>query len=378
MGGAGSGRPHSKAPCARYVVAYLRSAMFNTKNLRCALPVVCRGVSLAYMMALYLVLRSFPTCELPVPENKYCRIGAANYSYAQAVHGSYTHTPFKAHDISVLAMQKINVFMRKHEYLAKERVGVISMCVIARDSAFCEAALKVLKAKQPSVPELPVLIACELGTLHAASIIPVKRSALHNEYIAKNYDLASWNVGKCTGDLINICYTLSLSFDCRERLYTEQLHDIAAKTSAKNLLYNHLLLTFRELDLITLDPKHLADHGYTGNNSTAFKRLMGGTYDDFAVEVQNQLKALAETGSPSVKRAVSEILPHITGISINISSCQFLKTLQNYAYPSTLTNWRGEEKLVFKKKSMQIWNQTKRRVRKTIRKTIQERGACRV
>ena len=368
MGGAGSGRPPSKAPCARYVVAYLRSAMFNTKNLRCALPVICRGVGLAYMMALYLVLRSFPSCELPVPENKYCRIGTANYSYAHAVHGSYTHTPFNATDISVITMRKINVFMRKREYLAKERVGVISMCVIARDSGFCEAAFKVLKAKRPSVLELPVLIACELGTLRAASIIPVKRSAIHDEYIAKNYDLASWNVGTCTGDLINICYTLSLSFDSRERLYTEQLHDIAAKTSAKKLLYNHLLLTFRELDFITFDPNHLADHGYTGNNSTAFKRLMGGTYDDFAAEVQKELTVLAEAGSPSVRRAVSEILQHVTGISINISSCQFLKTLQNFAYPSSLTNWRDARKPILKKTSMQTWNQTKRRVRKTIRK----------
>ena len=145
----------------------------------------------------------------------------------------------------------------RHNYEDNERFAIIMMCVEARDFAFTEACHKVLLKLQPgaSILQVPMLIASRLGTLESGCIVPQKRSSNNAAIMKKNLDLAGWNLGKCTMDLVNIAYTCDLKFDGDGRLYFEDVDTVLEQTSAKNLLYNHVLETCKELDMIY--------HGYT-------------------------------------------------------------------------------------------------------------------
>ena len=67
--------------------------------------------------------------------------------------------------------------------------------------------------------------------------------------------------------MANVAFTLDLEFDSEGRIYFNDLEAVLDKLSAKNLLYNHLYLTLRELDLITIEQTSAIVKVKVGTNS---------------------------------------------------------------------------------------------------------------
>lgn len=100
-------------------------------------------------------------------------------------------------------------------------------------------------------------------------------------------------------------------------------------------------------------PSSFAEY-YLAKSETKTRSLLGRTY------YSSSANTVAKT-SPKLVDAVSSIIKNVNAISMSICSCQFLKTLQNFALPGKLTNWRGEVVPEMRGASARLLSSVKRR-----------------
>ena len=364
MGGDGSGRYFKKGAFLpnRRTLRYLKaSSLGDRKLLASGLKAIQCPFTLARMNAYYLLKRKWPDIELPKILNRFYLLGGRVLDYQDVVVNSYTHTSFKDEAADVAIIKKlVPTLWQRHKYTPRERLAVVVLCIIGRELQFVEAVNHVLRTQQAPMPLplLPLKIAKRLDTVQSASILPAKVSAKNDKIVRKNYDLVSWSLGRCTGDLVTIAYNLYFPLNSRGQTWIEFIETIISKTSAKCLLFNHTLETFKELDLISDDYADVPVR--LGTNSRTFKSTFACDFNDFAVQVRQEFDDIGKE-NPDLYEKTQYLRSKVTGVSINIISCQFLKTLHNFTFPSKVSNWRGLRRPMLRKPWQRLLKTGKRR-----------------
>ena len=352
MGGKGSGRPSWNGPPRpnRRSLRYVKASVGGCRRmLSSALKAIQCSFTLPRLTAYYLLKRQWPEIELPQILNRFYLLNGRVLDYQNVIVDSYTHTSFKdeAADVAIIKAL-MPVLWQRHKYTHRERLAVAEMCVIGRELQFVEAVDHVLRTQQAplSLALLPIKVAQKLGTLQAASILPAKISSNNQGTMRKNYDLVSWSVGRCTSDLITIAYNLDIPLNRQGQTWIEFIDTTISKTSAKHLLYNHTLETLKELDLISDDYEEVPCR--CGTNSRTFKSTFKCDFDEFAALVRQEFSDIGKE-SPALLEKCEYLKSKVTGVSINIIACQFLKTLCNFALPAKVSNWRGLQRPLLRK-----------------------------
>ncbi|CAK0851553.1 unnamed protein product [Prorocentrum cordatum] len=174
---------------------------------------------------------------------------------------------------------------------------------------------------------VPLEVAKRLGTLHAGSVIPPKRSS-RGGLIKKNLDLASWNVGKCSETLTLLVAAL---YDHEGLVQAREVETLCDCTSAKHLLYNHVWSALRFSGLFDVEGA-VVDPAKEGTNSAKIRRLLFAG-DSWSITLGRVKAEIARLGHP-------RLAENLGPMELNALACQFLRVLRNFVFPLARSGWR--------------------------------------
>ena len=209
-----------------------------------------------------------------------------------------------------------------------DRVAVAGLALVSRSRQFAQALLTEVKRLQAHddrmqttiIIGIPMLVAKRLGTLEAGAVTPERRLG-GGARKAPNYDAASWNVGKATGDLVNMAVLAGSMFgrQLRERPVTyEHVVKLVGRTSCRRLIVNHFVQTFRALGWFTAETEETKVQSST--NANDFARSFG-RWHLHKPEVNKHLESL---GCKPIRRARDFVLD---ALCINIKFTEITVSL---------------------------------------------------
>lgn len=263
-------------------------------------------------------------------------------SFFDAVKGTDTHEPMKHKDPLVICVGRMMHSMRAKKYQFAQQMAVASLTLVSRSRQFAQALEEHVNALPPrkrscvdAVPsdllQLPLRVAEKLGTLRTGAIVPA-RKLLNGKRKQPNLDAASWNVGRATGDFVNLAVAASALFgvgvDSRPVTLGE-VQVLAKKTSCCNLIENHFVEALRALDLFA-DDADAAKRIKSSTNANAFAKAFG-KWDLHVGSINKELQRLK--------------CEPVSVADVAINSCQLMNVLANFLFAAN-TSWRAKHWIV--------------------------------